>query len=112
ALAGRARGDFGGPGDAPAAARRRRRGAATGARGGSPGRRAYGAGRKPDLADRDRLLMALAWLRIYPTYELLGLLFSLHRRNARLNARDVVETLAEMGDFPFERPPGDRKKLG
>ena len=28
----------------------------------------------------------LAWLRIYPTYELLGLLFGLHKRNAQLNA--------------------------
>jgi hypothetical protein len=94
------------------AAQRRRREAATRTRRGAPRRRAYGAGRKPDLPDRDRLLMALVWLRIYPTYELLGLLFSLHKRNAQLNARDVVATLAGMGTFPFERPPRDRQKLG
>jgi hypothetical protein len=93
------------------AAQSTRRRAATRTREGAPRRRAYGAGRKPDLDDRHRLLMALVWLRIYPTYELLGLLFSLHKRNAQIHARDVVETLAEMGTFPFERPPADRKKL-
>jgi hypothetical protein len=91
-------------------AQRRRREATT--RMGAARRRASGGGRKPDLAECDRLLLALVWLRVYPTYELLGLLFSLHKRNAQLNARDVVETLAGMGEFPFERPPADRQKLG
>jgi hypothetical protein len=94
------------------AAQRARRTASHLTREGTPRRRAYGGGRRPDLADRERLLMALTWLRLYPTYELLGLLFSLHKRNAQLNARDVVETLAAMGTFPFERPPADRRKLG
>jgi hypothetical protein len=94
------------------AAQQRRRAAATRTRKGTPRRRAYGGGRKPDLADRERLLLALTWLRIYPTYELLGLLFDLHKRNAQLHARDVVETLAEMGQFPFEGPPADRQRLG
>ena len=30
---------------------------------------------------------ALVWLRIYPTYELLGFFFGLHKRNAELNVR-------------------------
>lgn len=57
------------------AAQAARRRAATRTREGTPRRRAYGAGRKPDRDDRHRLLMALVRLRIYPTYELLGLLF-------------------------------------
>jgi DDE superfamily endonuclease/Helix-turn-helix of DDE superfamily endonuclease len=94
-----------------ATAQDRRRRAAARTRAGTPRRRAYGAGRKPDLDDRHRLLLTLVWLKVYPTYELLGTLFGLHKRNAQLNARDVVATLAEMGDFPFERPPGDRERL-
>jgi len=94
------------------AARAARRRAATRTRNGRPRRRAYGGGRKPDLDDRHRLLMALIWLRIDPTSERLGLLFDLHKRNARIHARDAVETLATMGRFPFERPPAGRKKLG
>ena len=94
------------------AAQAARRRAATRTREGRARRRAYGGGRKPDRDDRHRLLMALVWLRIYPTYELLGLLFDLHERNAQIHARDVVETLAEMGSFPFERPAARRKKLG
>src|ERR1043165_4309597 len=44
-----------------------------------PLRRAAGAGRPHGLDARTRLLVALAWLRVYPTYELLGLLFGLHK---------------------------------
>jgi hypothetical protein len=79
---------------------------------GAPRRRAYGAGHPHALDDRHRLLMALAWLRLYPTYEVLGLLFGLDRGNAHRSAEDVLTTLAAMGTFPFERPPSDRQKLG
>jgi hypothetical protein len=89
-----------------------RRRAATRTKRGAPRRRAYGAGHPPALDDRHRLLMALAWLRLYPTYEVLGLLFGLDRGNAHRNAEDVLTTLAAMGTFPFERPPADRAKLG
>jgi hypothetical protein len=95
-----------------AVAQDRRRRAAARTRAGTPRRRAYGAGRKPELDDRHRLLMALAWLRVYPTYELLGTLFGLHKTNARHNVDDVLATLAELGTFPFERPPADRQRLG
>jgi hypothetical protein len=55
--------------------------------------------------------MALVWLKLSPTYELLGLLFGLHRRNARLNVRDILEVLGTLDDFPFDRPDGSRRKL-
>src|SRR6478672_6582578 len=38
-------------------------------------RRAKGGGRHADLAARDHILMAIIWLRQYPTNEVLGFLF-------------------------------------
>ena len=55
--------------------------------------------------------MALVWLRVYPTYELLGFFFDLHKRNVQLNVRDVLATLDTIDDFPFDRPSRDRQKL-
>jgi DDE superfamily endonuclease/Helix-turn-helix of DDE superfamily endonuclease len=82
-------------------------------RGGRPRRRAPGAGGQYARPLRDRLLLALVWLKAYPTYELLGLLFGLHKRNAQLNARDVLEALELLDGFPFDDPdPGRRAKLG
>ena len=90
-------------------ARRQRRSRTT--RQGLPRQRAAGAGHPHDHDDRHRLLMALVWLRVYPTYELLGFFFDLHKRNAQLNVRDVLATLDTLDDFPFDRPGRDRKKL-
>jgi len=56
--------------------------------------------------------MALVWLRVYPTYELLGFFFGLHKRNAQLNVRDVLAVLDTIDDFPFDRPGRRRKRLG
>jgi hypothetical protein len=82
-------------------------------RDGRPRRRAPGAGRRYALDPRDRLLMALVWLRVYPTYELLGYFFGLHNGNACRNVADVLAVLEALGDFPFDRPnrDGDRAKL-
>ncbi|HKB41707.1 MAG TPA: transposase family protein [Gemmataceae bacterium] len=62
-------------------------------RDGSPRARAPGAGRPYAHAACDRLLMALLWLRVYPTYEVLGFFFGLHKRNAQLNVRRALEAL-------------------
>jgi hypothetical protein len=78
---------------------------------GSPRRRAPGAGRPYANAAADRLLMALLWLRVYPTYEVLGFFFALHKRNAQLNVRSALEALDSLDDFPFDRPGEDRVKL-
>jgi DDE superfamily endonuclease len=78
---------------------------------GQPRQRAAGAGHPHRHDDCHRLLMALAWLRVYPTYELLGFFFGLHKRNAQLNVRDVLAVLDTLDDFPFGRPGRDRKKL-
>jgi hypothetical protein len=89
--------------------RRQRRRRTT--RRGQPRQRAAGAGHPHRHDDRHRLLMALVWLRIYPTYELLGFFFGLHQRNAQLNVRDVLATLDTLDDFPFDRPGRERPKL-
>jgi DDE superfamily endonuclease len=78
---------------------------------GQPRQRAAGAGPPHRHDDRHRLLMALVWLRVYPTYELLGFFFGLHKRNAQLNVRAVLALLDTLDDFPFDRPGPDRKKL-
>jgi hypothetical protein len=78
---------------------------------GQPRQRTVGAGHPFRHDDRHRLLMALVWLRIYPTYELLGFFFGLHKRNAQLNVRAVLAVLDSLDDFPFDRPGRDRRKL-
>ena len=80
-------------------------------RGGKPRRRAPGAGHPYAHAACDRLLMALLWLRAYPTYEVLGFFFSLHKRNAQLNVRSALDVLDSLDDFPFDRPGLGREKL-
>jgi len=79
--------------------------------GGLPRQRACGAGRPYAHTAADRLLLALLWLRVYPTYEVLGFFFGLHKRNAQLNVRSVLEVLDSLDDFPFDRPGPDRKKM-
>jgi len=78
---------------------------------GQPRQRAAGAGHPHRHDDRHRLLLTLVWLRVYPTYELLGFFFGLHKRNAQLNVRAVLALLDTMDDFPFDRPGPERKKL-
>jgi len=88
-----------------------RRDHSTQTRDGQSRQRAAGAGHPYAHSAANRLLMALLWLRIYPTYEVLGFFFGLHKRNAQLNVRTVLEVLDALSDLPFDRPGKDRKKL-
>lgn len=74
-------------------------------------RRAAGAGRKHKYALRDRLLMALFWLRAYTTYEVLGVLYGLDKTNVEDNLHDVLETLERIATFNVERPQAEIPKL-
>lgn len=76
-----------------------------------PRQRAPGAGSRYQHDLRTRLLMALIWLRIYPTYEVLGFLFSLDKTNVHATVGDLLGTLETLATFPFERPAPERKKL-
>jgi len=80
-------------------------------RDGKPRQRAYGAGRRFSHDRRTRLLVALIWLRIYPTFEVLGFLFSLNKTNVHDIVGDMLATLETLADFAFERPATERKKL-
>jgi hypothetical protein len=90
--------------------RRRHASAATTRRAHTPRRRAAGAGHPYAHDLRHRLLLTLVWLKVYPTYEVLGLLFSLDKGNARRNALDILQALDTFDDFPFDRPDGDRAR--
>lgn len=86
---------------------RHRAAAATTRRGRAPRRRAPGAGHPHAHDLPGRLLLALVWLKVYPTYEVLGLLFGLDKGNARRNVLDILEALDTFDDFPFDRPDAD-----
>lgn len=92
--------------DYQAAADRRRRRTRT-TRKGVRRQRAVGGGGKRSLDERTRLLLALVWLRAYPTYAPLGVLFALDAGNAHRNAADVLAVLDTLSDFPFDRPDHD-----
>jgi len=77
-------------------------------RDGQPRRRAPGGGAPHALDLRHRLLLALVWLKVYPTFEVLGLFFGLDKGNARRNLLEILEVLETLDDFPFERDPADR----
>lgn len=74
-------------------------------------RRAAGAGHPHDHDPRTRLLIALVWVRVYPTFELLGRLFGLDKSNAWHNTQDALEVLEGMTDFPFDPPGRGRPRL-
>ena len=95
------------------AARDRLRAASRTTRRGTPRVRKPGGGDAPKLDDRTQLLLALFWLRIYPTYEVLGFFFALHKTNARHTARAVLAVLRTLDTFPFDEPdPATRTRVG
>ncbi len=90
--------------------RQRSQASTTTKRHGRPRQRAAGGGRRHRHDLRTRLLIALIWARIYPTFEVLGFLFALNKTNAHDSVNDMLATLETLADFPFERPAKDRKK--
>ncbi len=70
----------------------------------TPRKRRPGAGPHFKHTLRDRLLLALFWLRVYPTLELLGSCFSLDKTSAEDNLKDVLATLETMAEFALEHP--------
>jgi hypothetical protein len=73
--------------------------------------RAVGGGRKYRHSLRDRLLMALFWLKAFTTYEVLGSLYRQDKTTVADSLHDVLETLAGMETFHLERPQPDIPKL-
>ena len=54
--------------------------------------------------------MTLVWLRVYPTYTLLGYFFGLDQSNAWRNTADVLAVLETLGDFRCDRPDADPQR--
>jgi hypothetical protein len=72
--------------------------------------RAVGAGRRYQHDARNRLLMAMIWLRIYPTYEVLGFIFDLDKSNICRNLKGVLAVLNEQLSDEIEWPDKARRK--
>jgi hypothetical protein len=72
--------------------------------------RAVGAGRRYDHDVRDRLLMAMIWLRVYPTYEVLGFIFELDKSNICRNLKGVLTVLRERLGDEVAWPDQERRK--
>jgi DDE superfamily endonuclease len=77
---------------------------------GTPRQRTVGGGPRHRHDLQTRLLIALFWLRIYPTFEVLAFFFSLNKTNVHDAVQEMLATLATLAPFPFERPPAQRKK--
>lgn len=74
-------------------------------------RRAIGAGRRFALADRDRLLLAVVWLRRYPINAVLGFLFGVEETTALRIVRRVLPVLEAAGLDAMRLPdPGKGKR--
>jgi len=58
-------------------------------------KRDIGGGASHSLDGRNRLLMALIWLRVYPVYEVLGFIFDLHKSNVCRNLKPILEVLSK-----------------
>jgi hypothetical protein len=72
-------------------------------------RRAIGGGRHADLAARDQILLAVIWLRQYPTNEVLGFLFGVSDSTVSRVVNRVVALLETSGRDSMRMPDPGRK---
>jgi hypothetical protein len=76
-----------------------------------PGRqRAIGAGHPFALAPRDQLLLAVVWLRVYPTHEVLGYLFGVSDTTVTRLIACWLPLLAAAGRDTMRLPDPGRKR--
>jgi hypothetical protein len=72
-------------------------------------RRAVGAGRHAELAPRDQILLALIWLRQYPTNEVLGFLFGVSDSTVSRVVARLIPLLEHAGKDTMRLPDPGRK---
>jgi hypothetical protein len=72
--------------------------------------REIGAGSQYTHDARNRLLMGMIWLRQYPTYEVLGFIFDLHKSNICRNLQGVLAVLREQLRDEVEWPDKTHRK--
>ena len=75
-----------------------------------PRQRAIGAGGQFKNTARDRLLMALIWLRVYPTYDVLGFVFDLDKSNVCRNLHPVLVVLRHLLGDEITWPDTQKRK--
>jgi hypothetical protein len=71
--------------------------------------RAKGGGRHADLAPRDQILLAITWLRQYPTNEVLGFLFGVSDSTVSRILSRLVPLLEASGKDTMRMPDPGRK---
>jgi hypothetical protein len=72
-------------------------------------RRASGGGRHADLVARDQILLAVIWLRQYPTNEVLGFLFGVSDRTVSRRVNRIIPLLEAAGKDTMRMPDPGRK---
>jgi len=72
-------------------------------------RRTKGGGRHADLAPRDQILLAIIWLRQYPTNEVLGFLFGVSDSTASRILGRLIPLLEASGKDTMRLPDPGRK---
>ena len=72
-------------------------------------RRAKGGGRHADLAARDQILLAVIWLRQYPTNEVLAFLFGVSDSTVSRLVNRIVPLLEASGKDTMRMPDPGRK---
>lgn len=72
--------------------------------------RAMGGGRKCGLTPVDQVLLAVVWLRTYPTDAVLAFLFGVSESAARRTRKRVVPVLAQAGKDTMRMPDPGRGK--
>lgn len=73
-------------------------------------KRAIGGGASYTHDTRNRLLMAMIWLRVYPTYDVLGFIFELHKSNIGRNLQPILAVLRKHLTVEWPDEAGRRKK--
>jgi DDE superfamily endonuclease/Helix-turn-helix of DDE superfamily endonuclease len=72
--------------------------------------REMGGGRKPELDERNQLLLTVVWLRVYPTHEVLGYLFGVSDSTASRIIQRVLPVLEQAGRDTMRMPDPGRKR--
>jgi len=72
--------------------------------------RAIGGGDHPDLALRDQILLAVIWLRLYPTQDVLGYFFGVSQATVSTYIQRVLPILEQDGRDRMRMPDPGRKR--
>jgi len=72
--------------------------------------RQIGGGRGSELDERDQILLAVVWLRVYPTQEVLGYLFGVSDSTVSRIIQRVLPILEQSGRDTMRMPDPGRKR--